>query len=129
MKNFLIALANHIESEVATMARVDIGILPTTVKGLAIRQGPAPQGARYMNRSGIKNVMVQVLGKSTVQGEVIDQMDLITQALDLSSGELTVTGYDFIKCEVYTEPNFVEVTSNKEYIYTALFRAELIKRG
>ena len=74
MKNFLIALADHIESEVATMARVDIGILPTTVKGLAIRQGPAPQGARYLNRSGIKNVMIQVLGKSSNQGEVIDQM-------------------------------------------------------
>lgn len=129
MKNFLTALAEHIEAEVVTMARVDIGILPTTVKGLAIRQGPAPQGARYLNRSGIKNVMVQVLGKSTVQGEVVDQMDLITQALDLSAGELMVTGYDFIKCEVYTEPNFVEMTGNKEYVYTALFRAELIRRG
>jgi hypothetical protein len=129
MKEFLLSLADHLEAQLTLFAPVKIGSLDLEPKAISIRQAPAPAGVRYMNRSMIKNVTVQLLAKSESQGEVMDTMELMTQSLELSSGELTVTGYDFIKCGVYTEPNFVEKTSNNEYLYTALFQAELIKRG
>lgn len=123
------AVIAHLKAETTPFAPFKIGMLDTTSKGIAIRMIPSSPGSRFMNRSRIKAVQFQIIGKSPDQAEVLSAMDAFEEALELSNGELNVPGYDFIMCETTNGTAYVEKTSANEYIYSTFYRAELIKRG
>lgn len=129
MINLITAIGNRLMVQIPGIPVVKSALMTSETKSVAVRLAPSAPGSRYINRKKIEAPLIQVLAKSTNDAEVLGWMGQIETALELSNDELSVTGYDFIKCEVSTSTNFVEQTQNKEYVYTALFQCELIKGG
>ncbi len=123
------AVIAHLKAETTPFAPFKIGMLDTASKGIAIRMIPSSPGSRFMNRSRIKAVQFQIIAKSPDQMEVLGALESFEDLLELSNGELSVAGYDFILCETTNGTAYVEKTSANEYIYSTFYRAELIKRG
>jgi len=123
------AVIAHIKAETTPFAPFKVGMLDTAPKGIAIRMIPSSPGSRFMDRSRVKAVQFQIIGKSPDQMEVMAAMDAFEDLLELSNGELNVPGYDFILCEASNNTAYVEKTSANEYIYSTFYRAELSKRG
>lgn len=79
---------------------------------------------RALDESKIRVFAFQVLTKSKKQQEAFSIMENLVNGLDGLSNESFTGGY-LIKLECTTTTNFVEKDSDKNYLYTALFRAEL----
>lgn len=79
---------------------------------------------RALDESKIRIFTFQVLAKSKKQQEAFLTTENLVNGLDGLSNEPFTGGY-LIKLECTTTTNFVEKDSDKNYLYTALFRAEL----
>ncbi|CRT54028.1 hypothetical protein [Streptococcus equi] len=79
---------------------------------------------RALDGSKIRVFAFQVLTKNKKQQEAFLTTENLVNGLDGLSNEPFVGGY-LIKMECTTTTNFVEKDSDKNYLYTALFRAEL----
>ncbi|CAM3214011.1 hypothetical protein [Streptococcus pluranimalium] len=77
-----------------------------------------------LDKSKIRVFTFQILAKSKKQQEVFLTTENLVNGLDGLSNEPFSGGY-LIKLECTTTTNFVEKDSDKNYLYTALFRAEL----
>ena len=59
---------------------------------------------------------------------ILHKLEEITSLLDGLRNKSIVSSnnsFTFIKCEAYVLPNYVEETEHEEYIYTAIFTAEI----
>lgn len=130
--DFLDRVKEYIEQNVILNAPIVFGLLDTAPSSIAIRQIPSPVNDRYTDNEKTLIFAFQVLVKDTdhliaynvIQG-IFDILDgLGKDAIPSQDGN-----YAFVKCECYTLPNFVEKTDKNEYIYTAIFHAELAKGG
>ncbi|PEJ39993.1 phage tail terminator protein [Bacillus pseudomycoides] len=106
---------------------LDIGVNDTPRKSIAIRMIPSALGEQYYEGE-IINKQIQILAKSSNQLEVNNTMEFITR--ELNNVHMRVfnaidDSYTLRRLNVYVEPNFIEKTAANEYIYTALFSAEL----
>jgi|SRR5690606_1625584 len=130
--DFLDRAKEYIEQNVTLNAPIVFGLLDTAPSSIAIRQIPSPVNDRYTDNEKTLIFAFQVLVKdvdhltayNTIQN-IFDVLDgLGKDAIPSQDGN-----YAFVKCECYTLPNFVEKTDKNEYIYTAIFHAELAKGG
>lgn len=128
MRALLDALADYLETELTLYAPVKVGNLDSRTDAISLFQAPSPSGPRFYDRKRVKIVLVQLFAKSENQQQVIDAMELMTDSLELGNGAITVPKYDFIKSEIYTEPNRVEETSTNQHVYSALIQCELERR-
>lgn len=111
---------------------ISIGILSKNPKDVCIRLVPNANKTAYLDKGKTYQISFQVLVKDPSQKGAIRIIHDITDYLDqLTSEDIIITDpkYKFIRCEVYTMPNFVEKTEKNEYIYTALFYAEYEWKG
>ena len=111
---------------------ISVGILPSSQNSICIRLSPGADRTAYLDRGRVYRMSFQVLVKNNSQKEAIRLIHEIADYLDqLTTGDLTLSDnrFQFIQCEVYNQPNFVEKTEANEYIYTALFNAEYEKKG
>jgi Bacteriophage minor capsid protein len=130
--DFLNRVKEYIEQNVTLNAPIVFGLLDSASSSVAIRQTPSSMNDRYTDGGKTFIFAFQVLVKdinhltayNVIQG-VFDALDgLGKDAIPSQDGS-----YTFVKCECYTLPNFVEKTDKNEYIYTAIFHAELAKGG
>lgn len=126
--DFLDRLIDYIESNISLDSVLRVGKLSLDSKSISIRPTPSSMVDRYVDKDKIREYSFQILMKDPNQFKVINKLDEITNLLDgIDHREIISNNNSFklIKCEVYTLPNYVEETEHEEYIYTAMFRAEL----
>ena len=126
--DFLDRLIDYIESKISLDSDLRVGKLSPESKSISIRPTPSSMVDRYVDKDKTREYSFQILVKDPNQVKVINKLDEITSLLDgIDHREIISNNNSFklIKCEVYTLPNYVEETEHEEYIYTALFRAEL----
>jgi len=125
--DFLARVKDYLETNLQLNTSIVTPILGTGTKSIAIRQTPSSANSRYMTGKTF-NFSFQVLVKDLSSITVNNNIQAIFMALDgLSKGSIMSSDGSFtmIKCECTTLPNFVEKTDKLEYIFTALFNAEL----
>lgn len=130
--DFLDRLKEYMEANILLNAPITFGVLDSISSSIAIRQTPGTVLNRYTNNGKTFEFSFQVLVKDENHKTAYDTIQAIFEALDglLNDSIQSQDGsFSFIKCECYTLPNFVEKTDHDEYIYTALFIAELEKGG
>lgn len=126
--DFLDRLIDYIEDNVELKTYLRIGKLSADSESISIRPTPSGIAARYANEGVNREYGFQILIKGTNQLKVISTLESITSSLDgLKSGDIRSSNnsFDLVSCKVYTTPNYVEETDREEYIYTAMFIAEL----
>jgi hypothetical protein len=126
IEDFLLSIIAHVNTP-PLFAPVTIGTLQATEKAIAVRMIPSERGERYHNGS-TKKANFQFLTKSKNQLEAINGLESIANKLTdvRNDGIPSLTGkFTLISCDIYTTLNMVEKTNVNEYIYTALFTAEL----
>ncbi len=129
MMSFLNAVADRLEADVSIIGGVVyIGVSPQP-ESVAIRLAPATPGKKFYDKTATKNVMLQVLGKSADQSNLVNMMQLIDESLNVYDTSFPVTGWTLEKMETYTEPSFVELGDDGQNLYTALYMAQLNKGG
>lgn len=129
---FLDRVKEYIEQNVTLNAPIVFGLLDTAPSSIAIRQTPSSMNDRYTNSEKTFLFAFQVLVKDTnhlIAYNVIQNIFNVLDGLGKDAIPSQDGSYTFIKCECYTLPNFVEKTNKNEYIYTAIFHAELAKGG
>ena len=128
IEDFLLSVIAHVDNpKLFANTTVKIGSLDATGKAIAVRMIPSGRGERYFEGS-TKKVNFQFLTKSKNQLEAINGLEKITDKLSdvRNDGIPSLTGkFALLSCDIYTTLNMVEKTNSNEYIYTALFTAEL----
>lgn len=126
--DFLDRLMDFIEQNVQLNAVLKSGKLDEEEKAISIIPTPASMGARFMDAGKTHEYTFQVLTKDPDQVLVRKVLYDITSLLDgLSNSAIKSENgsYVFVKSEVYVLPHYVETTEHDNYIYTAMFTAEL----
>ncbi|PEP88565.1 phage tail terminator protein [Bacillus pseudomycoides] len=106
---------------------LDIGANNIPKKSIAIRMTPSALGEQYFEGE-IINKQFQLLVKSDNQLETTNAIEAMTRELNnvqRRTFNAVDNSYTLRRLNVYVEPSFVEKTAANEYIYTALFSAEL----
>ena len=130
--DFLDRVKEHIEQNVTLNAPIVFGLLDTVPSSIAIRQIPSLVNDRYVDDEKTFTFAFQVLVKDADHLTAYNTIQNIFSVLDGLGKDAIPSqdgSYAFVKCECYTLPNFVEKTDKDEYIYTAIFYAELAKGG
>lgn len=130
--DFLDRVKEYIEQNVTLNAPVVFGLLDSASSSVAIRQTPSSMNDRYTDGGKTFIFAFQVLVKDINHLTAYNVIQGIFNALDGLGKDAIPSqdgSYTFVKCECYTLPNFVEKTEKDEYIYTAIFHAELEKGG
>lgn len=119
MFDFLEAVRTYLQANVTPI--INYGVLNTSASAISIRPTPTGPGQRYMQGQNTA-VNFQILVKDPMQNKIMETFDTIVSLLD---GKTEIPGVaNLVNIELYTSPNFVEKTTS-EYIYTAIFSAEL----
>lgn len=126
--DFLDRVMDYLEANLSLYAPIRVGILGDG-DSIAIRPTPGmpPQG--YLTGDRLRVYSFQVLTQHQKPNIALGTLEAIAQALSgLENGAITSSdgSFSFVSCEVYTQPNFVEVTSQGVHVYTAIFHAELL---
>jgi Bacteriophage minor capsid protein len=130
--DFLDRVKEFLQARVTLNAPIIFGVLDSSTSSIAIRQTPSSVLNRYSDRGKTFEFSFQVLVKDINHKKAYDTIQAIFEALDGLPNDSIQSqdgSFSFIKCECYTLPNFVEKTGQNEYIYTAIFHAELEKGG
>jgi hypothetical protein len=125
-------ILDAIEANVNLNAPIQVGVLSDEPTAVCVRLIPSSPRVAYMDNGRVYQMSFQVLAKDKEEFEAIRVINDITEFLDSLANDdiqLSDSRYQFITCEVYTMPNFVEKTERDEYIYTALFNAEYEMKG
>lgn len=125
--DFIARIKDYLTNNVSLSAPITTPLLSVDPKSIAIRQTPSSMNSRYVDGKTL-NFSFQLLVKDNSNLTAYNTIQAIFMALDgLPKGSINSNddSFIFIKCECSTLPNFVEKTDKNEFIYTALFRAEL----
>jgi len=124
--NFLGKLVDHIESSLTLYSPIRVGMLGAG-NSIAIRPTPGSMPSGYLNGDRLRPFSFQVLTQHADPQVAYYALEDIADLLDATDVDISGEGYVMVRCELYTAPNFVEVTERGFHIYTALFEAELLK--
>lgn len=126
--DFLDRLLDFIEDRIEMPSFFSVGKLGKGEQAAALRPTPSSPISRSLDNSKTYEYSFQILIKDPNQFEAIRLINEITELLDglPNSAIKSENGsFVFIRCEVYTYPNYLEETDHNEFIYTAMFTAEL----
>src|SRR5690554_7402385 len=124
--NFLDKLVDHVESSLTLYTPIGVGMLGAGNSN-AIRPTPGSMTSGYLNGRRLRPYSFQVLTQHTDPQIAYYTLEEIADLLGDTDASISGGGYVMVRCELYTAPNFVEVTDQGLHIYTALFEAELLK--
>jgi Bacteriophage minor capsid protein len=125
-------ILDAITANVDLNAPIKTGVLSNEPSAVCARLIPSNSRVAYMDNGRVYQMSFQVLVKDPDQQEAVRVLDEIIAFVDLLTHDdivLENSRFRFIKCDVYTMPNFVEKTEHDEYVYTALFNAEYEMKG
>ena len=126
--DFLNRVIDYIEDNIFLENSIKIGKLGQSSHAISIRPTPGSVPNRYVDEDKIREYNFQILIKDTNQFEVIEKIEEVTSLLDgLKRNDIVSSNNSFrlVSCKVYVPPNYVQETDREEYIYTAMFVAEL----
>lgn len=126
--DFLDRVIDYIEDSIALESNIRIGRLAQSPQAISIRPTPGSVPSRYADDDKIREYNFQILIKDISQAKAIQKIEEIASLLDgLKNNDIKSSNNSFtlISCKVYVPPNYVEETDREEYIYTAMFVAEL----
>lgn len=126
--DFIDRTLDYLEGNLDLFARFTVDFMPEKNKSLTIRRTPSAPSARFMDGSRDDVISFQILVKHPRQTEAIKTLqDIIDTLESLEEGTIqSVNGsFDFINCDLYTNMTLVERDERKNFIYTALFNANL----
>jgi hypothetical protein len=124
MMSFFQAVTEYLKGLNLLYAPLKFDLLDTSTESISFRFIPVSP-SKKMFAGENRNIQFQIMTKSKNQVKAFDALSAIRDALELKNDELQAKDFKLIVSECYTEPSFVEKTSASEFIYTALFRAEL----
>lgn len=127
MFDFYLALKAHLESNMSLFTTVALNGLTTNTRSISIGSMPSGLGTKYYDDERQRVIQIQVLVKSTDPKEAMDTAEAIDTFLDGNSFD--VIGYKVDSCESYVPPSYLEKTAKSEYIYTAAYKAEIMKES
>lgn len=125
--DFLDRLIDFIEEKISLNASFTIGKLSSETSSISIRPTPSSIREDFLDRGNIHDYSFQILCKDRDQMLVIKIMNEITSLLHGLNNKAIKSNnnsFTFINCKVYVLPNYLQETE-REYIYTAMFTAEI----
>ncbi|MBC1459072.1 phage tail terminator protein [Listeria newyorkensis] len=128
-KAFFETVKTHLETDLNLFSAVRMSVLDIDEEDIVFRFTPSSPGIRYMDKTVTKNIVFQILVKHSDRLTVMNTIENIAEALELSDGELSPEdgSFSFTQCEIYTEPSEIDITAKKLFIWSAMFRAEIHK--
>ena len=126
--DFLNRVIDYIEDNVPLDAKLRVGRLSSDSNSVSIRPTPASILDRYADEDKTREYSFQILMKDTNQFKVMNKLEEITSLLDgLKKGDIASSNDSFtlVSCKAYVLPNYVEETDREEFIYTAMYTAEI----
>ncbi|NPC91221.1 hypothetical protein HOO54_02865 [Bacillus sp. WMMC1349] len=128
--DFLERIKQYIETNVLFDQALNVGPLKNG-NSMSIRPTSGSQSVKSLDLGRSYTFPFQILvrhqesrtGYKTCQ-EIANKLDALTNGAVTSHDG----SFDFIKCDLYTTPNWVERTPDGD-IYTALFQAEIYIKG
>jgi hypothetical protein len=121
-----------IESNIELNAPLKVGLLEPRSSAAAIRTVSSGIVTRYLNGDTIYHYAFQLLIQDADQERAVNILDDITDYLDGLTKDSVISGNDsfnFITSNVSVLPNLVQKTENDEYVYTAIYAAQIEKKG
>lgn len=129
--DFTDAVLDYLERLVVLPSPFKMGGLDINETGVSFRVIPSGNGERYFQgRTDLVNF--QILTKFKDQRQAMALISEIAEHLTQVERDqipVPVNTFRFVSCDIYTAPTEVEKTANYEYIWTALFTAEIEKIG
>ncbi|WP_281659126.1 minor capsid protein [Halobacillus sp. Cin3] len=119
---FIESINNYLQNNVSLYAPIDVGLLTEPPEAIAIKLVPSRPGTKYF-KGETQAVQFQFSTKSQNQMKALQTIDDIKNSLD-NLRDTKLSGVYLSKCEVYTQPHHIDITSKYEYIYSAIFSAE-----
>jgi hypothetical protein len=130
--DFLPRIMDAIETNIELNAPLKVGLLEPASSAAAIRTVSSGIVTRYMDGSAIYHVAFQILIQDADQQRAVNILDDITDFLEGLTKDNVISGnnsFNFVTSNVSVLPNLVQKTNNDEYIYTAIYAAQLEKKG
>lgn len=130
--DFIFKLVEYLPTKVTLNAPLTVGLLTDKASSISIRQTPSSPNSRYLSRDKIEIFSFQISVKDTDHKKAINTIQSIADSLDALESDAIKSNdgsFHFIDCVTYVSPNFVEKTDHNEYIYTALFNAQIERRA
>jgi hypothetical protein len=130
--DFLPRIMDAIETNIELNAPLKVGLLEPRSSAAAIRTVSSGIVTRYMDGSAIYHVAFQILIQDADQQRAVNILDEITDFLEGLTKDNVISGnnsFGFVTSNVSVLPNLVQKTDNDEYIYTAIYAAQLEKKG
>src|SRR5690606_24125027 len=113
--NVLDKLVDHIESSLTLYSAIRVGMLGTG-NSIAIRPTPGSMPSGYLIGDRLRPFSFQVLTQHTDPQVAYYALEDIAGLLDATDADISGAGYVMVRCELYTAPNFVEVTDQGLHI-------------
>ncbi|WP_342045918.1 phage tail terminator protein [Bacillus sp. OTU530] len=129
--DFYDRMMDYIESHLTLYASLQMGVLSPKTNGIAILSIPSSPNAKYLDGGSVQNISFRIYTKHTDQKIAANTIQIISDLLDKMQNDDIQSqdgSFIFISCEVNTIPSSFDKTDHDEYIYSALFVAE-IERG
>lgn len=126
--DFLDRMMDFVEGNLQLFSIMRKGPLDENSMAISVLPTPSTAIIRYFDKSKDYNYGFQVLVKHPTQSVAIQTIEDIVNLLDGVDGDKITSDdntFSLVVCNVYTLPTFVEITEHNEYIYTALFQADL----
>lgn len=125
---FLDDLANNLEYNLSLFTTFKIDILSEDDNALTLRRYQSGPSQRFMNNSRDDVIGIQVLSQNQDQQVAVNTLETITDYLEkLTSLTSSDGSYQFLNCNIYVHPLLVEKTDHGNYLYSALFQANINK--
>jgi hypothetical protein len=121
-----------IESNIELNAPLKVGLLEPRSSAAAIRTVSSGIVTRYLNGDTIYHYAFQLLIQDADQERAVNILDDITDYLDGLTKDSVIScndSFNFITSNVSVLPNLVQKTENDEYVYTAIYAAQIEKKG
>lgn len=127
--DFLDRVCDYLEQNLSLYTKIRVGILGSG-DSIAIRPTPGMPPQKYLTGDRVRTYAFQVLTQHQSPKVALETLEAITRALQsLENGAIVSQdgSFVFVSCEAYTQPNFVEVTSQGTHVYSAIFYAEIFQ--
>lgn len=121
-------ILDYLEGNMTLFTTFTVDVLRESHEALAIRRTPSAPSMRFLDDSRDDVIAFQILVKHKNQFKAILTINEIVKALEgLKENEIVSNenSFEFLKCELYTNPLLVEQDKRGSYVYSALFNAEV----
>lgn len=120
-------LALHLESNLTLFTTFKVDMLSDENNALTLRRYQSAPSLKFMDKGHDDTIGLQVLVRNTDQQTAIDTLEAITDHLVKMETLGDGSEYEFLSCDMYINPLFIEKTDEGAYLYQAMFYCKVFK--